>query len=400
MIQRVCLATFIALVGAVAYGQSSRPSPAPAPLFPVPAQLQTRVAFWERIFSTYAERITILHDRENPGLILDILDFQSARIQRLFPSFTREQVTAFYVQRYQQAFSRFRSLGKGALRYGAIEARLLSVYGKAPGGRAALFWGHPQVHAQKGLSGTFRQAAQRAQPFLPLMEKIFRKKGLPPILTRLPFVESMFQGEALSSVGALGVWQFMKSTAKQYMIVNHFIDERRSPIKATHAAAMLLSENYEVFHSWPLALTAYNFGRGNLEKAVKKLHTHDFIQILERNDMRAFGFAGKNFYAEFIAACRVYAKLQEEKIFVSSVRSQAQQLAILQPRNNMSISEILRKTLVTQRMLEIWNPGLNPSAFTYFRNDHLPSAYSLIIPQSFLPSVKKAFYGIESAGFL
>lgn len=398
--QRMCFAILTLLMEAIASGQSRSPSHAPAPLFPVPAQLQTRVAFWERIFSTYAEPVTVLHDRQNPGLILDVLDFHSTRIQRLFPSFTREQVTAFYVQRYQQAFTRFRSLGKGALRYGAIEARLLSVYGKTPSGRAALFWGRPQVHAQKGLSGTFRQAAQRAQPFLPLMEKIFRKKGLPPILTRLPFVESMFQGEALSSVGALGVWQFMKSTAKQYMIVNHFIDERRSPIKATHAAAMLLSENYGVFHSWPLALTAYNFGRGNLEAAVKKLHTHDFIQILERNDMRAFGFAGKNFYAEFIAACRVYAKLQEEKGFSPSTRNQTQQLAILQPRGKMSISSILRSTPVTQRILEKWNPGLNPSAFTDFRNDHLPSAYSLIIPQSFLPSVKKAFYGVESAGFL
>lgn len=365
-------------------------------LFPVPPQLEERVLFWERIFSEYKEPVSLLHDRENPALVLDVIDFKSPAIRKRFPGASREKITSIYIRRYNQAFSRFRKLGKEAIRYGGIEDRVLSIYGKTPEGRATLFWGNPQLHAQKGFSSTFRQAAQRAQYLIPLMEKIFRKKGLPTILTRLPFIESMFQEEARSHVGALGVWQFMESTAKQYMIINQFIDERRSPMKSTHGAALLLAENYELFHSWPLAITAYNFGSGNLKAAVKKLQTHNFIQILDQHEAQAFGFAGKNFYAEFIAACRVYAKLQA----ASPLHPEKElQLAILQPKSQMSISAILSKTPLTQRLLEKWNPGLKANAFTHFRDDHLPSAYSLVIPHSFLPSMKKAFFGVESAGF-
>src|SRR3990167_1297596 len=88
-IRRFWLFLFSWLVAGVAQGTS-----------PVPPELRERVWFWERVFSEYTESITILHDREHPEFILDVLDFQSARIQRLFPSSTREQIISFYMQRY------------------------------------------------------------------------------------------------------------------------------------------------------------------------------------------------------------------------------------------------------------------------------------------------------------
>ena len=69
------------------------------------------------------------------------------------------------------------------------------------------------------------------------MEKTFREEGIPPIITRLAFVESMFNLKARSRVGASGIWQFMPQTAKKYMRINRLVDERNSPFKATKGAA-------------------------------------------------------------------------------------------------------------------------------------------------------------------
>ena len=86
------------------------------------------------------------------------------------------------------------------------------------------------------------------------MEQIFEDHNIPKNLTRIAFVESMFNEKAISKVGASGVWQFMPSTAKDFIIVDKYIDERNSPIKATEAAAKLLKANFKLLGSWPWLL--------------------------------------------------------------------------------------------------------------------------------------------------
>ena len=65
------------------------------------------------------------------------------------------------------------------------------------------------------------------------MEKIFRQKGLPVVLTRLPLIESSFNIEAYSKVGAAGIWQFMPATGRLFLTINHMVDERLDPLIAT-----------------------------------------------------------------------------------------------------------------------------------------------------------------------
>lgn len=107
--------------------------------------------------------------------------------------------------------------------------------------------------------------------YVPLFEEALEAEGVPLELKYLPVVESAFDPMATSRVGAAGLWQFMVPTAKHYgLTVNSLLDERRDPIKSSQAAARYLKELYNSFGDWTLAIAAYNCGRNNVLKAIKR----------------------------------------------------------------------------------------------------------------------------------
>lgn len=107
--------------------------------------------------------------------------------------------------------------------------------------------------------------------YVPLFEEALEAEGVPLELKYLPVVESAFDPMATSRVGAAGLWQFMVPTAKHYgLTVNSLLDERRDPIKSSQAAARYLKDLYKSFGDWTLAIAAYNCGRNNVLKAIKR----------------------------------------------------------------------------------------------------------------------------------
>lgn len=107
--------------------------------------------------------------------------------------------------------------------------------------------------------------------YMPIFEQALETYGLPLELKYLPVIESSLNPNAVSRVGATGLWQFMIGTAKQYGLeVNSLVDERRDPVKASYAAARYLRDLYQIFGDWNLVIAAYNCGPENVNKAIHR----------------------------------------------------------------------------------------------------------------------------------
>ena len=235
------------------------------------------------------------------------------------------------------------------------------------------------VRTQSGQRKDFFNGLIRSSAYMAHMEKIFADRGLPRELVRIPMVESSFNHKAKSYLGAMGVWQIMPRVGKHYMQVNHHIDERKSPLKATEVAASLLKQNYRILKGWPLAVTAYNHGVGSLQKAVRKLKTHDLAEIIRRNDRPSFQFASSNFYACFLAA--LYAEAYKDYIFYNySNHSQDNlQLYKYSLKKRARLHSVVR--LLGMDMEGFLELNTDISKIAYRRNIFLPKGFELFIPK-------------------
>lgn len=128
--------------------------------------------------------------------------------------------------------------------------------------------------------GRLERAYRRMLRYLPVVKEIFIREGLPEELVYLPIVESNYNPYARSRAGAVGIWQFMKSTARKYGLrVDWWMDERRDPIKSTEAACKYFKDLFEMFGRWDLILCAYNAGEGKILRKVKKNGSNNFWDV-------------------------------------------------------------------------------------------------------------------------
>jgi membrane-bound lytic murein transglycosylase D len=106
------------------------------------------------------------------------------------------------------------------------------------------------------------------------------KAGLPRDLVWLSLVESGHNPTIYSPAGAAGIWQFIPDSARMYgLTVDKWVDERLDPLRATQAAAKYLSDLYQRFGNWELAMAAYNMGHGGLMRSIVKYNTNDFWKL-------------------------------------------------------------------------------------------------------------------------
>ncbi len=107
--------------------------------------------------------------------------------------------------------------------------------------------------------------------YMPIFEQALEKEGMPLELKYLPVIESALNPEAVSRVGATGLWQFMIGTAKGLGLeVNSLVDERRDPYRSSDKAAKYLKTLYNIYNDWSLAIAAYNCGPANVNKALRR----------------------------------------------------------------------------------------------------------------------------------
>ena len=111
----------------------------------------------------------------------------------------------------------------------------------------------------------------RASRYLFHVVQELEKRGMPTELALLPFIESAFNPQAFSSANAAGMWQFVPGTGRDFNLKQTmFKDERRGVLASTDAALTYLQRLYGMFGDWQLALAAYNWGEGSVQRAIKK----------------------------------------------------------------------------------------------------------------------------------
>jgi hypothetical protein len=297
--------TLVLPQGAYAQPQSAYVQPQGASIrregsleFPRPASIEPNIKFWVNVFAYYSMRDFVVHDKDDIWKVYQILHMPGDGDP------TRADVdwaNTYLKTKYADILNRL-AMGNAPATYEEQQVANLFKGERSPNYAAAA----QNLRVQQGMAEEFRDTLVRAQLYLPRIQDVFHSFGLPMELALLPTVESGFHRYARSKCGAMGLWQFTRSTGKEYMTVNGWRDDRLDPARETDAAAQLLLHNHELLGSWPLAITAYNYGTGGMMQAVEATGGGDYCEILRRWDGPHFGFASKNYYSEFLAALQVY----------------------------------------------------------------------------------------------
>lgn len=204
----------------------------------------------------------------------------------------------------------------------------------------------------------------------PIFEEALERYGLPLELKYLPVIESALRPSATSRAGAAGLWQFMIGTGKRYGLeVNTLVDERRDPIKSSEAAAHYLSDLYEMFGDWGLAIAAYNCGEGNVQKAITRSGSQegtDFWSIYNRLPRETRGYV-----PAFIAATYIMNYYCEHGIVPHDTTLPLESDTVV-VSHEVSFAQIASQCHVTVDELRAMNPQ--------YRKDIVPVNYTLRLP--------------------
>ena len=351
-----------------------------SPELPSPPSLRPQVEFWKKVFAVYSTHQIAIHDTDHLDRVYSVLDYReraaAGEDEVLLDRIERDGV-AGEKERIRGILLRLdaRQGNDGGL--DEEERRIWDLFARDNDPRrfAAAAAGE-RIRAQRGLKERFGEGVRVSRRYLDEMERIFRAEGMPIELTRLPLVESCFDLDAYSKVGAAGIWQFMPSTGRSYLRIAGVVDERRDPLRATRGAARHLAENYRALGTWPLAITAYNHGQAGMRRAVRETGTTDIDTIVRAYRGPLFGFASRNFYAEFLAAVEVERDHREhfgELRFESPVRGDEVMLDRLLPgRAAAGCAQVEPQDLA----------GLNPAVErdVFHGNGNLPRGYLLRVP--------------------
>lgn len=157
--------------------------------------------------------------------------------------------------------------------------------------------------------GHFRRYLERSGRYMPLMQEILRKNGMPQDLIYVALIESGFNTQARSYASAVGPWQFISSTGRRYGLrIDSWVDERRDPYKSTQAAVEYLKDLHQEFRDWYLAMAAYNGGEGRVRQAIDATGSRNFWEMSV--DRGAFRAETRDYVPKFIAAA-IMAKMPE-----------------------------------------------------------------------------------------
>lgn len=338
----------------------------PFPHYPF---LQANVDFWKKVYSQYPSAKGLIHDNQNLAIIYEVVSLAEGDTREAAQA--NERLVQGVKERYRQILL---GLAQGRPPASQEERRVTELFG-ASATTATLLAAADNIRFQRCLSDRFQAGLIRSGLYLTQIKEIFEHHGLPSDLAYLPHVESSFDYQAYSKSGAAGIWQFIRATGSRFLTINATVDERRDPIQATHAAAKFLRGNHQKLDSWPLALTAYNHGLTSMLRA-KNMHG-TYENIYQHYSDSHFGFASRNFYAEFLAAREVAKNYRQ--YFPDLRLSAPQQTATFTVTRSASAKELASHLKVDIGRLSELNPAL--LAPVWEGRKPVPKGYTLRLPK-------------------
>ena len=337
---------------------------------PRPAGLEPDIGFWRKIFGEVSTNEALVHDNQYLGIVYEKMDLSA------YPSDgARHRQMDAEKARYAGILTRLS--GGDRTNLGPDERRVLALWAGRPG-NASLRAAAGRVRVQQGLSDRFLEGFIRSGRWEEHIRDSLRQSGVPEDLAALPHVESSFNPEARSYVGAAGLWQFTAGTGRRFMRIDGAVDERRDPYRSSEAAARLLKANYGELNTWPLAITAYNHGTGGMRRAIRAVGTDNIETIVRNYDGPAFGFASRNFYVSFLAAEEV--ERNAEKFFGPVRRDAPERLTTIELPAYVSASSLEQTLGLPRETLQTYNPSLLPAI--WLGKKYVPRGYTLRLPDS------------------
>ncbi len=314
----------------------------------------------------------MLHDARNLAVVYERIDM---------PSTTPRGERKRRVQKRRDAIKTvLTSLATGKREnLSAEEARVLALWPEGVSNdtlRAAV----GRIRYQQGLSDRFREGLERSGRWRDYVEAEFRAHGVPLQLVALPHVESSYNPDARSHVGASGIWQFTRSTGRRFLEVDHILDERNDPWAATTAAARLLAYNYSIAGNWPMAITAYNHGLAGVRRAMRQFGDTAYVDILRQYRGRTFGFASRNFYVAFLAASRV--DQNRDEYFPGLVLDAPVDYRTVEMPGYVAVNDVVAALGVTPGLVARHNLALQPTIWQ--GSKRVPTGYTLRFPEEAL----------------
>ena len=358
------MALFLAAAGTVCASNEA--------LFPKPKALERDVNFWVSIFTEYTTSEGVLHDSRDLAVVYEKIDLPKNASRR-----TRNRLSRVRREHYQKIL---RTLANGKRdNLSADEYRVLGMW-PVDVSNKELSAATSRIRFQLGLSDRFRAGLKRSGRWRSHVNSEFNRLGVPIALGALPHVESSYNPDARSHVGASGIWQFTRSTGRRFLQVDHVLDERNDPFLATTAAGKLLAYNYSITGNWPMAITAYNHGLSGARRAMRKHGDNAYTEILRNYRSRTFGFASRNFYVAFLAAMQVDQNAQ--RYFPGVVTDSPVDYATVSLPAYIPADKLAQALKVRQRDLARHNPAIQ--ATVWQGSKHLPKNFELRLPNSML----------------
>ncbi len=346
------------------------PAAADTSHFPRPAELEPDIGFWLTVFSEYTSDQGILHDNRNLAVVYEHLNIPASVSRR-----ERNRRAEVRRKHYKSVLS---TLARGKRdKLTAEEKRVLDLW-PANVSNKTLRDARNRIRFQQGLSDRFRAGLERAGRYRPHVHNEFTKLGVPVELAALPHVESSYNPAARSHVGASGIWQFTRSTARRFLQVDHVLDERNDPYIATEAAGRLLAYNFSITGNWPMAITAYNHGLSGARRAMRQFGDTAFVQIFREYRGRTFGFASRNFYVAFLAAMQI--DQNPAHYFPGIVPDKPIDYLSMDLPAYISADSVSKALGVGRRDLARHNPALKSTVWQ--GSKHLPKGYEVRVPRS------------------